>query len=158
MFDDPKKELKRLEDQLLAAEMSDEDFERFYDEIYEEFGDKKPRQTREEDLGDLLDDVPQVRNYSNGYGTKPRAAQSGARTQNGAPRTQSGGTARPQNGTPRVQTGGTARPQNPRDAYVDSSRYVPAKKKENNRPLVILACLECLGIAGVVLYWFLFLI
>ena len=37
MFDDPKKELEQLEEQLLALEQ-DEDFERFYEEIYNEFG------------------------------------------------------------------------------------------------------------------------
>lgn len=38
MFDDPQKELKRLEEQLLKQEMNDEEFERFYRDIYEEFG------------------------------------------------------------------------------------------------------------------------
>ena len=45
MFDDPQKELKRLEEQLLKQEMNDEEFERFYQAIYEEFGpadDEKP--------------------------------------------------------------------------------------------------------------------
>lgn len=41
LFDDPKKELERLQQQLLAAEMAppEEDIEDFSDEIYEEFGD-----------------------------------------------------------------------------------------------------------------------
>ena len=38
MFDDPQKELKKLEEQLLTLETKDEEFERFYREIYEEFG------------------------------------------------------------------------------------------------------------------------
>ena len=38
MFDDPQKELKKLEEQLLTLENKDEEFERFYREIYEEFG------------------------------------------------------------------------------------------------------------------------
>ena len=38
MFDDPKKELKRLEEQLLKEEQPDDEFERFYQEIYAEFG------------------------------------------------------------------------------------------------------------------------
>lgn len=38
MFDDPQKELKKLEEQLLKQEMNDEEFERFYRDIYEEFG------------------------------------------------------------------------------------------------------------------------
>lgn len=51
MFDDPKKELKRLEEELLAVENSDEAFERFYSEIYDEFGKQKG-------TGDLTDDLP----------------------------------------------------------------------------------------------------
>lgn len=43
MFDDPKKELKRLEEQLLAVKESDEAFEKFYSEIYSEFGPKQPQ-------------------------------------------------------------------------------------------------------------------
>jgi len=38
MFDDPQKELKKLEEQLLTLDNKDEEFERFYREIYEEFG------------------------------------------------------------------------------------------------------------------------
>lgn len=38
MFDDPKKELKRLEEELLKADVRDEEFEQFYQSIYEEFG------------------------------------------------------------------------------------------------------------------------
>jgi len=38
MFDDPQKELKKLEEQLLKQEMNDEEFERFYQGIFEEFG------------------------------------------------------------------------------------------------------------------------
>ena len=37
MFDDPQKELKRLEEQLLKTE-TDDDFEQFYQDIFEEFG------------------------------------------------------------------------------------------------------------------------
>ena len=38
MFDDPQKELKRLEEELLKLTDKDEKFERFYQEIYEEYG------------------------------------------------------------------------------------------------------------------------
>ena len=38
MFDDPQKELKRLEERLLQEGMNDEEFERFYQDIFEEFG------------------------------------------------------------------------------------------------------------------------
>lgn len=51
MFDDPNKELKRLEEQLLAAKESDAAFEKFYSEIYKEYG---PKRTNE----NLVRDVP----------------------------------------------------------------------------------------------------
>ena len=38
MFDDPKKELERLEEELLKHEQKDEEFERFYADIFQEFG------------------------------------------------------------------------------------------------------------------------
>ena len=38
MFDDPQKELKKLEEELLKQEMNDEEFERFYHDVFEEFG------------------------------------------------------------------------------------------------------------------------
>ena len=56
MFDDPQKELKRLEDELLKKGMEEEEFERFYHDVFEEFGEapeeapapapvKKPKNT-----------------------------------------------------------------------------------------------------------------
>ena len=39
MFDDPKKELQRLEEELLKHEQKDEEFERFYQDIFREFGE-----------------------------------------------------------------------------------------------------------------------
>ena len=62
MFDDPKKELKTLEGQLLAAEerqeaamLDEKEFESLYNEIRAEFA---PRSSE-----------PPVRNFANGYGT-----------------------------------------------------------------------------------------
>ena len=61
MFDDPKKELKELEGQLLAAEekqetamLDEKEFEALYNEIRAEFA---PRTSE-----------PPVRNFANGYG------------------------------------------------------------------------------------------
>lgn len=64
MFDNPKKELQRLEKKLLEADMSDEEFEEFYSEIYDEFGPGDE---------DLTKDLP-VRNYSNNYGRPAKPA------------------------------------------------------------------------------------
>ena len=44
MFDDPKKELQRLEDELLKFDQKDDDFEKFYQDIFREFGEtEEPR-------------------------------------------------------------------------------------------------------------------
>lgn len=96
MFDDPQKELKRLEEQLLKTE--EDDFEQFYQKIYEEFGPvEEPEQPA----------------------PMPKKAS----------------------------------------AYADAPRAVAPKKKDKSvRRLLILICLECLGIAGVILWWVLRLI
>ena len=39
MFDDPKKELQRLEEELLKYDEKDEEFEKFYQDIFREFGE-----------------------------------------------------------------------------------------------------------------------
>ena len=39
MFDDPKKELQRLEEELLKHDQKDDEFEQFYQDIFREFGE-----------------------------------------------------------------------------------------------------------------------
>lgn len=119
MFDDPNKE------QMLNKHMTDEEFERFYDEIFDEFG---PKDRQEEHRKEAP--ARNVRNYANGYGSQPRQS---------APR-------RYQTGGPAAY-GGNLDEEQPRAA-------APAKEK-GIRGLVILACAECLGIVGVVLWWML---
>ena len=99
MFDDPQKELKRLEEQLLKDGMDDEEFEQFYHDIYEEFGP-----VEEEEPAN----------------PKPAAA-------------------------PRAKP----------STYADTPRAVAPKKKKGYRGLMITICLECLGIAAVILWWIL---
>ena len=132
MFDDPNKELKRLENQLLKAEMTDEEFEAFYDELYDEFGPGK----REEE--DYLKDSP-VNNV--------RGSAAGT-SQNSQPRKSA-----PKQPAPRqYQTGGPA----PYGGSLDEDRYAaPPRKEKGIRGLVICACAECLGIVAVVLWWML---
>lgn len=61
MFDDPKKELQELEDQLLAAEHhssnDDDEFQRIYAEVLAEFGP-----------GGSDAQEPPIRNFANNYG------------------------------------------------------------------------------------------
>ena len=59
MFDDPKKELRELEDQLLAAQTNEQKFEEVYDEILDEFGPGAQADAPAE---------PDIRNFANGYG------------------------------------------------------------------------------------------
>ena len=78
MFDDPKKELKKLEDQLLQQEMKDDEFEDFYHDILKEFGTDEdgtaipaaPRQAaHREAKSDTYADMPRAvapRKKSNG--------------------------------------------------------------------------------------------
>ena len=39
MFDDPKKALQRLEEELLKHDQKDDEFEQFYQDIFREFGE-----------------------------------------------------------------------------------------------------------------------
>ncbi len=60
MFDDPQKELRRLERQLLAEEEPEDDWEDDLDEAHRLLGDAEPEE-------DLPEEFP-LRNYANGYG------------------------------------------------------------------------------------------
>ena len=61
MFDDPKRKLQELEDQLLAAEDTtleqEDEFQKIYAEVLAEFGP-----------GDAQEQEPPIRNFANGYG------------------------------------------------------------------------------------------
>lgn len=67
MFDDPKKELQWMEEELLAAEY-DEEEAAFDDEL--EYEDDDWLQEAKALLGDE-EEIP-IRNHANGYGTRPR--------------------------------------------------------------------------------------
>ena len=70
MFDDPNKELQKLEDQLLkaemnqeAAELNNEEFEELYGNILAEFGPREKNDGTTEAAAE-----PAIRNFANGYG------------------------------------------------------------------------------------------
>ena len=65
MFDDPQKELKRLEEELLLHEQKDEEFERFYHDIFEEFGTAEEEQPRAV--------APEAPKKKSAYADTPRA-------------------------------------------------------------------------------------
>ena len=155
MIDNPNKELKRLEDELLRSEMTDEEFERFYDELYDEFG---PEEEEPEEMEDLLAGSPvnNVRNYANGYGRETQARPNPNRQ--AAPRQtaqqQYGAQQRPTQQRNPQQYSAQQRPQNTGRPAPESSRYAaPVKKQKGIKGLVITACVECAGIVAVVLWW-----
>ena len=131
MFDDPRKELRRLEEQLLAEEDPGpdvpEDTLRMDDELEEArrlLGDEMPDDEEEEDE----DPEPMVyRNFANGYGRRQS-----------------------------VPVRNRDRFDRDLEEYSDQVHDEPREK--GVRGLVILACLELLGIAAVIVYWRLFLL
>lgn len=154
MFDDPQKELRRLQQQLLAEEEE-------YNEYDENGGEYL---TEEEWLEQELAEAkalsgyqePQqapVRNYANGYGAQPRRSQGGYGAQPGQ-----------QQRSPydqRSYRGGY--PTQEREAYRPGVRNYSEEALEEEAEkgvggLVLLAILLTLGIVGVAAYWVLVLL
>ena len=84
MFDDPSRELRRLEEELLAEEEEEEEFEQSEEDEYgeyDEFFDEEALnnalygsdQGWVDNLDELLSEEPEVRNHANGYGTRMEA-------------------------------------------------------------------------------------
>jgi hypothetical protein len=122
MFDDPKKELQRLQQELLAEEENTEpDFPVEDDWLDRELAEAKALSGYQEPA------QPPVRNYANGYGTGQPAYK--------AP-------------------GEEADPE--LDTYSDEEPVVEQEKSVKG--FVILACLEALGIVGIIVYWLLVLL
>ena len=77
MFDDPKKELQRLEEELLKYEQKDDDFEKFYQDIFSEFGEaEEPRAVAPQEMH--ADNFP--RNMT--YADAPRAVAAAPKKSN----------------------------------------------------------------------------
>ena len=127
MFDNPKKELEWLEEQLLAAETTntEDDFDSLYEDIYDEFGDESP-DALDDELRTMLDDIDvPIRNYSNHYGQADREFS-------------------------RRAAGFDAEEE---DYYMDTERYVAPPKKKGIRGLLIVACLEAVAIIALAAWW-----
>ena len=86
MFDDPSRELRRLEEELLAEEEEEEEFEQSEEDEYgeyDEFFDEEDLnnalygsdQGWVDNLDELLSEEPEVRNHANGYGTRMQEPQ-----------------------------------------------------------------------------------
>ena len=62
MFDNPRKELERLEEELLKNSPEDEDFEGFYQDVFDEFGptEETPAASQIKWLGRTYADIPRA--------------------------------------------------------------------------------------------------
>ena len=124
IFDDPKKELNRLQRQLLEEDAPEQEaafIEEYLDEedwLDEEIAEAKALLGYEEEE----DGIP-VRNYANGYGRN---------------------LSRPVSQSSRPAYRGHVN---------DYEEEIPEEPEENLRGLVILACLLALGIVAVAAYW-----
>ena len=132
MFDNPKKELERLEQQLLAAEMDideevEEEFDDLYEDIYDEFGEEAPYDVDDE-LESLLNgtELP-IRNYSNNYGAPERELYDRA--------------------------AGFDTEIEEEEYHMDESRYAAPPKKKGFRGLVIFTLLQAIVIIALALWW-----
>ena len=127
MFDDPRKELPRREEELLAAEYEEEEQIEQYDE-FEDFGEYDEDEAILAEARALIgeEEPPIYRNHANGYGTR-----------------------RP---NPAVDFNRTVYADEEFDE--DSAVLVEKKKKEKGiGGLVFLAILELIGILGSVGWW-----
>ena len=134
MFDDPKKELRRLEEELLAAEeeswLTDDDLD--LDDIQALLdGDQE-----DEDYSDLFEEVeemPRYRNYSNNYGRRSAAMRFDDEEELDDP---------------------------DEDEVLYKEDYKKAKKakKKENRGLIFLAILETAAILAISAWWVLWLL
>lgn len=124
MFDDPKKELRRLEQELLAAEYEEEP-----EEQEEEFGSGFAFEEDDwlQEAKTLIgeeEEIP-IRNHANGYGTRPRNYA--------------------------VDFDRTVYDDEEMDE--DKAVFVDEPKPKGIGGLVLLALLEVLGIVAIVWWW-----
>lgn len=124
MFDDPKKELRRLEQELLAAEYEEEPESQ--EEAYASgfaFEEDDWLQEAKALIGEE-EDIP-IRNHANGYGTRPRNYA--------------------------VDFDRTVYDDEEMDE--DKAVFADEPKSKGIGGLVLLALLEVLGIVAIVLWW-----
>ena len=121
MFDDPKKHLQKMQEQLLAADEEDQyDDLSDIDDLLEEYLDEAEYGEKAEE------DLPAFRNYSNNYGRAHTARF--------------------------VDTEDYEDDLDEED-YLLREDYRKGKKKESNKGLLIIICLELIAIACVLGWW-----
>ena len=160
MFDDPQKELQRLQQQLLAEEEEYDEFEEEYlteDEwLEQEIAEAKALSGYQEPL-----EAP-VRNYANGYGTQNRQARQGQSGYGTQPSPQQRSPYGP--GQRSYMSARSGYDLQEREAYRPGVRNYSEEVIEEEEDekgvggLVLLAILLTLGIVGVAAYWVLVLL
>jgi len=140
MFDDPKKELQRLQQQLLAEEAYEEEYMDEEDWLDQEIAEAKALSGYQEPA------EPPVRNYANGYGIRQEYPEY----------------QRPAQPQQRSYLSGYSTYQEARPDYRSHRDYrdqvMEEEPEEKLGGLVALACLLTMGIVGVALYWVLVLL
>ncbi len=71
MFDDPKKELQRLQDELLAAEEEEWDDLSDIQDLLDDYEEEDSVESLLQEFGADAEEEPRYQNYANGYGRRP---------------------------------------------------------------------------------------
>lgn len=152
MFDDPSRELRRLEEELLAEEeeeefeQSEEDEYGEYDEFFDEddlndalYGSD---QGWVDNLDELLSGEPEVRNHANGYGTRMKAPQKKVSQ-----------ASKKKKKAKKVKKAPVYEEEEYEELDEDAAVFDEDYKDKGIGGLVFLAILEIIGILAVVLWW-----
>jgi len=152
MFDDPSRELRRLEEELLAEEeeeefeQSEEDEYGEYDEFFDEddlnnalYGSD---QGWVDNLDELLSGEPEVRNHANGYGTRMKAPQKKVSQ-----------ASKKKKKAKKVKKAPVYEEAEYEELDEDAAVFDEDYKDKGIGGLVFLAILEIIGILAVVLWW-----
>ena len=153
MFDNPQQEVKKMSKKLRPVKMSDEEFELFYKEIYEEFG---PKDTAPVAVNPQVPVEAPVEAPVAAPVEEPVVEESPLFTVGAHEHIPMDGFAPSANA---VQAAAKIRNVQNDELIEDYTDGKKAPKKEKGiKGLVITLCLECLAIAGVVAYWMLYIL
>lgn len=156
MFDDPRRELRRLEEELLAEEEEKEEFAPSEDEEYgdyEEFFDEDDLnnalygsdQGWVDNLDELLSEEPEVRNHANGYGTRMQVPQKKI-SQKQSPK-------KKEKKAKKAKKKPVYEEEEYEELDEDAAVFDEDYKEKGIGGLVFLAILEIIGILAVVRWW-----
>ena len=146
MFDNPQQEVQKMSKKLRPVKMSDEEFELFYKEIYAEFG---PKDKAPVNVNPKVEETVAAAVETAEAEIAPEVAAPVVREDT------------PDEAAAREEAAMAAKviwSVEPDEAIDENTKGVKVKKEKGIRGLVIAICLECLGIAGIVAYWLMYLL